>query len=189
MPHEDHSSPSHIEADGDLDATQICVLRNAREEIEALPIEAEVNLSPDYLSNARENISAEAGFQLVVATGHCYITRPGISTSGRAQLNHPDPNLRNVSSANFLFGAGKTLSISQVQDEHGIDVCVPSSSSSGPDEHTMARVTVCRNTQFERQTIKEHRERDSYRSHGGMGNRQTPRLQLGTTEATEVTQN
>ena len=79
---EDHSAPSHIDAEGNL--TQICFLQNSRESFERPHPEAEGNLSPDCLSNAREKIFAEAGYKLAVATGQYYITPPGVTTSDQA---------------------------------------------------------------------------------------------------------
>ena len=81
MLREDYSAPSQIDAEGYLDATQIGVLQNVTENVEPPPIEAEGNVSPDYLTDAREKISAEQSPPLVVATGQYYITRPGIATS------------------------------------------------------------------------------------------------------------
>ena len=59
MLREDCSAPSQVDAEGYLDATQIGVLQNVTENVEPPPLEAEGNLSPDYLTDAREKNSAE----------------------------------------------------------------------------------------------------------------------------------
>ena len=59
MLREDCSAPSQIDAEGHLDATQIFFLQSVTENVEHPPPEAEGNLSPDYLTDAREKISAE----------------------------------------------------------------------------------------------------------------------------------
>ena len=78
-----YSPPSHVDAEGNLDATEVCVLQNAKEKLELPPMDARENLAPDYLTDAREKISAEAGYQLVVATGEFFITRRGTSSGGQ----------------------------------------------------------------------------------------------------------
>ena len=84
------SAPSEVKAEGDLDATHICILRNSKEEAGPPPIEVEGNLSPDYLSNARKKFSAGAGCQRIVATGQYSVARPGITTTGQEALKFKD---------------------------------------------------------------------------------------------------
>ena len=98
-------------------------------------IEAEGNLSPDSLSNAREKTSAEASVPmrhrdwalLHHATKHCC-------------------KLLKVLVANVLFDPAQAISNSQMQSEHGIDVFAPRSSSSSSDEHMMACRTNTQHT-------------------------------------------
>ena len=118
-----------------------------------IPSKCRATSLPDYLVNARDHSSAGAGYQLLIATGQCYTTRPGIVTSGEEAPTAKNLRSRGITqtrSSNVSFGPVKGILISQVQGEHGIDVCVPSSSSTGPNENTMAWVTICR----ARQTIK-----------------------------------
>ena len=80
--------------------------------------------SPHPLSNSSEKISAEAGYQKVVASGQ--------------YLRNPDVQLPKVLDSKFLIGPVTAIPISQVQGQYGKDSFLPSSSSPGFNEHMMA---------------------------------------------------
>ena len=59
MLREDHNALSRIDAEGNLDVTQICLLQKRPRKLRPLPTEVEGNLWPDYLSIVRGEILAE----------------------------------------------------------------------------------------------------------------------------------
>ena len=166
-------------------------------------MKVEGNFCPDHLT--RDRLSANAGYQLVAAIGQYYVSPPGITTTGHEdpmceQLtkprNHREAVIIEVLKANNLLGPVKAISISQLQGEYGIDVCVPSSATDRPRKYEMALITVCRGTsQFTRQALQvfcqrqnTHEVHHTHRAsedttdrdlllleHGATGNRQQQR--------------
>ena len=79
-----------------------------------------------------------------------------LRSSGITQTQSPFKRLK----ANAKQQPTKAISICQVQGENGIDMCVPSSSSAGTNDQTMASVNFCHaNTHFATETIEVHHER------------------------------
>ena len=117
---------------------------------EAPSFEVDGNLSPEYLSNARERVSAEVvAMEQYHITRPYYTRRPDITTSGQEvptckeftqPRNHPDAELVQVLNAGVL--------LAQLKKSRFLE------------SKTMTCATLCcGSTQFARLTIKVFRER------------------------------
>ena len=118
---------TYTKAEGDLDASQICVLSRR-------------TTSCQTASRMSVRKYRQSWATLNHATWYHHKCSRSLDVQG---IYAAAPSPLEVSDANVLLSSGKPISISQVQGENVIDVFVPSSSSPSTNEQMLVWVTDC----------------------------------------------